>query len=637
MIKRVLITTIICYCAALPALAVGGTSFDPSGNIYSARQLGMGGVSISFSDDANGVFNNPAGLTGIKFPQLSASSRRIILDETQYSLLSWAMPSDFGTFGFGFSGVNTGGSLATQRDPATDRIIIDPSREAVSYSNSVMLFSYANETKVGFLPNDISYGGSLKFFNQALSGGVASQATATGIDLSTKYKWNSWLTLGANLQNMVEGNLNWENGESDTIGGYYKLGGKVNLLGASNEALYTHKHKLDIGLDIDLPHNTLAGNRYHLGAEYSPLEKIYLRGGFNLEQNSTGLTMGVGLVNGGFRFDYAFAQNPSIPGDNPHYFTISYVGERVVKISKKLITKEADITFVAPKDRFITDKPLVKLIISAKVVKAMEQEKRWVVTGLSETKEVKQIVETEDLSSVIFMGKEIKVNGETELSSPLAKGRNVFKVTGQVGTDTATGELRVLRFDPFEDTPMDFWAIEPIALTVTLGMIKGYPGNIFEPEKDITRAELVTLLVRSMSVNLERVTLEATFSDVSEEHWAAKYIAYAAATNIVAGYPDGTFQPKKRLTRAEGITILARYAKLAKKPGAKPVFPDLKAGHWANEFVSPAYEAGLLRYLEGKHFKPAAPFSRAEACEVIYRTPQIKAKVDQFWDTGMGK
>ncbi|MBU1026927.1 MAG: S-layer homology domain-containing protein [Candidatus Margulisbacteria bacterium] len=637
MIKRLLIITILCFSANLPVLAVSGTSFDPSTSIYSARELGMGGVSIAFSDDANGVFNNPAGLTGIKFPQLSGSSRRIILDETQYSLLSWAMPSDWGIFGFGFSGVNTGGSLATQRDPATNRIIIDPSREAVSYSNSVMLFSYAKETKLGFLPNNISFGGSLKLFNQSLNGGVASQATATGIDLNTSYKWNSWLTLGANLQNMVEGSLNWENGESDTIGGYYKLGGKINLLGASNEALYTHQHKLDLGLDIDLPHNTLGGNRYHLGAEYSPLEKIYLRGGFNMAQDSTGLTLGVGVINGGFKFDYAFAQNPAIPGDNPHYFTISYVGERVIKIDKKLVKKEADITFVSPKDRFITDQSSIKMIVDAKVVKAMDQETRWVVTGLSETKEVKPIVETEALDSVFFNGKEIKVSGQTELSSALAKGRNVFKVSGQAGTDTATGELKVLRFDPFDDTPMNYWTIEPIALNVTLGIIKGYPGNIFQPERPITRAELVTLLVRSLSVDLDAFTSEVSFADVPKDHWAAKYITYAEATNLVAGYPDGTFQPNKSLTRAEGVTVLARYAKLAKNPGAKQVFPDLKADHWANEFVSPAYEAGLLKYLEGKEFKPSSPFSRAEACEVLYRTPQIQAKVDDFWNTGVVK
>ena len=115
----------------------------------------------------------------------------------------------------------------------------------------------------------------------------------------------------------------------------------------------------------------------------------------------------------------------------------------------------------------------------------------------------------------------------------------------------------------------------------------------------------------------------------------AKYIAYGADKGLAKGYPDGTYKPNTVLSRAEGITILARYANLAEKTEEKSPFPDLAPDFWANKFILPAIEAGLLEYLKGKDFDPSAPFTRAEACEVLYRTPRIKAMIEQFWTTGV--
>ncbi|MDP2990130.1 MAG: hypothetical protein Q8O57_06140, partial [Kiritimatiellota bacterium] len=102
-----------------PSALADGTSFDPSRNSLAARQVGLGGLSLLFADDANGVFANPAGLTKLEFPQLLAAARKQLLDETQYSLLEWALPTTWGTFGVGYTAMSLGGSLPTALDPAT--------------------------------------------------------------------------------------------------------------------------------------------------------------------------------------------------------------------------------------------------------------------------------------------------------------------------------------------------------------------------------------------------------------------------------------------------------------------------------------------------------------------------------------
>ncbi|MFH1361845.1 MAG: S-layer homology domain-containing protein, partial [bacterium] len=203
----------------------------------------------------------------------------------------------------------------------------------------------------------------------------------------------------------------------------------------------------------------------------------------------------------------------------------------------------------------------------------------------------------------------------------------------------ASAETRVLRYKPFADVLSSHWALRPIVMSETLELVNGYPDNIFKPEKGISRAELVTLLVRTMPVNMNDLFIFAEFTDVPETHWANKYIAYGVSSGLVTGYPDGTFKPNKTLTRAEGITIFARYANLSSEAEATNALPfvDLAENFWANKYIIAADKAGLLKYLENKQFEPTKNFTRAEACAVLIETPQVEQKIDHYWETGETK
>jgi hypothetical protein len=641
----------ILILSASAAFAVNGTTLDPSLNLFSARQMGMGGVSIGFANDANGVFTNPSGLVKLDFPQLTASSRKIMMDETQYSLLSWALPTNYGTFGIGYVGMGSGGSLPSMLDPATGRIIINPSLEAGSYSNSVVAFSYAKEIYIKQLNKDVALGGNLKFFNQSLSGGgAADSATGMGIDLSANYRPLPWLKVGTTLQNILGGSVKWSSSQ-DKVGGYYKLGSEINLLGASEEALKPYPQVLKAGIDLDLPSSVLAASNsmlYHLGLEYFPQKNIALRAGINQETNGSGLTLGVGVVNGGFRFDYAFVQRPGLPGDTPHYFSLSYVGERVLSVFRKIKSKLAHLKILSPRDRLITDQDFIDVSGEAWGEKTYDQKRVWTVTSISATQDAFEVTEREPLSLLQLDGQPVE-QGTVEARTTLKHGRNVVQLFGVTSPEISaeatmasvvnTTEVKVLKILPFSDVSMESWALEPIYLNVVMGMITGYPDNSFKPEKGITRAELVALLVRSLGLPADTLDPYASFevfSDVKPKHWAAKYIIYGSTLKYVTGYPDGTFKPNKVLTRAEGITILSRYASLAEEMGiTQAPFSDLKVDFWANKYIIPAKAAGMLKYLEGQEFKASAPFSRAEASEVLYRVPAIQKKAEQFWNSGV--
>ncbi|MFC1571764.1 S-layer homology domain-containing protein [Candidatus Margulisiibacteriota bacterium] len=645
MTKRFFIITLLYCFIVTPCLGVSGTTLDPSTTLYSARQLGMGGVSAAFSDDATGVFSNPAGLSNIEFPQMTGASRKLVLDETQYTLLCWAMPTDFGTLGLGYTGMSISGSLPTKLDPSSGRIVIDPSREATAYDNSVVAFSYSKQLPIFGLALGLNY----KMFTQALEGDTSSTATGTGIDVGLAFKPRNWLKVGALLQNVSAGSLQWDGGAEDTIGGYYKLGLALNLLGSSEEAMFTGEQRLLIGLDADSPNKVLSSSSnqllYHLGAEYFPFENIAVRLGYNQSQSGSGLTYGIGIINGGFRFDYAFAQRPEIPGDTPHYFSFSYIGERVFSTKRTLKKKEASFKFIMPTDRMITDQEFMDVSAEARTTRIMDDVYSWTVTGVSATSEIHAATESEPLLNVSWNGEPINqeyINRTVQLKP----GRNVFELTGYTSPDASAGilepeamtaKVHVLYFEPPVDLSLDYWVAEPIALCMTMDLIKGYPDDTFRPEKGITRAELVTLLVRSLGIP-DSVLEENAFTefvDVPSDHWATKYIASATANNLVTGYPNGTFKPNKVLNRAEGVTILARYAKLPETTEADAPFIDLSPNFWANKYLSPAKAAGMLQYLEDQNFDPSANFTRAEACEVLYRAPSIQKMVDEWWNTGL--
>jgi hypothetical protein len=88
-------------------------------------------------------------------------------------------------------------------------------------------------------------------------------------------------------------------------------------------------------------------------------------------------------------------------------------------------------------------------------------------------------------------------------------------------------------------------------------IIKGYPGNIFDPNGDITRAELAAIAARFARMMDMDGANNISLTDISG-HWAEEDIRYAALIGWVTGYPDGTYRPSQPITRAEFMTLVNR-------------------------------------------------------------------------------
>ena len=93
-----------------------------------------------------------------------------------------------------------------------------------------------------------------------------------------------------------------------------------------------------------------------------------------------------------------------------------------------------------------------------------------------------------------------------------------------------------------------------------LGIISGYSDGTFGADRTLTRAEFTKIVVCMMDKEKEALSRTAFsgFSDVSNSFWATPYINYAVAENILSGYAGGTFCPDKNISYAEALTVLLR-------------------------------------------------------------------------------
>lgn len=111
----------------------------------------------------------------------------------------------------------------------------------------------------------------------------------------------------------------------------------------------------------------------------------------------------------------------------------------------------------------------------------------------------------------------------------------------------------------YTDVPAGTWYYDQVRIAVYYGYIEGTSATTIAPTDTLTREQAATIIGRlHKSDPVDGSNL--TFSDkASISSWALPYISEAAQMGYILGYPDGTFGPQKRITRAEIAQILYRF------------------------------------------------------------------------------
>ena len=105
---------------------------------------------------------------------------------------------------------------------------------------------------------------------------------------------------------------------------------------------------------------------------------------------------------------------------------------------------------------------------------------------------------------------------------------------------------------PYNDVDEDEWYYEYVAAAYKLDVIDS--NNDYDPEENISRVEALTILVRMTGMEGDKTATR--FSDVKSSAWYASTVRLATDYDVVIGYPDGTFQPERKLSRSEAAMMI---------------------------------------------------------------------------------
>jgi amidase len=166
--------------------------------------------------------------------------------------------------------------------------------------------------------------------------------------------------------------------------------------------------------------------------------------------------------------------------------------------------------------------------------------------------------------------------------------------------------------DAFTDIT-NHWAKENINLLSSKGLLIGYPDGTFRPDKGLTRAEALKVIMTYLGEEGQA----SSFKDVPTTHWANQYIGKATQLGIINGYVDGTFRPDKKISRGELAALITRAFSLKGKGTTS--FKDLNSSAWYYEYVDALVANKIVIGYADQTFKANKESTRAEYATIIVR------------------
>jgi hypothetical protein len=168
----------------------------------------------------------------------------------------------------------------------------------------------------------------------------------------------------------------------------------------------------------------------------------------------------------------------------------------------------------------------------------------------------------------------------------------------------------------------------------------------FRPDDGITRAEGAIVLIRIFGEKYDDIQeITTKYSDIDQTYMAAKQaITKATELGILSGYPDGTFRPNNKMTRAEFMKVIASYInKSVDEEGLQLDFDSMISVYdynetkdeWAVPYVTLLYRLNMTESVKKQDgLRIGEEITRAEVAQLcnffLFRAP---AKVTLLTET----
>lgn len=147
-----------------------------------------------------------------------------------------------------------------------------------------------------------------------------------------------------------------------------------------------------------------------------------------------------------------------------------------------------------------------------------------------------------------------------------------------------------------------------------IAYMQGMADGRFYPASSVTRGQVAQIFYRLLKE--QKVSSKSTFMDVPDTLWCAEAVNALASLGIVEGVGNGKFAPNQSITRAEFVTICARFTQVS---ASGETFTDVPASHWAFDAISTAASFGWVNGVGNGQFAPNQHITRAQAAVLLNR------------------
>ena len=171
----------------------------------------------------------------------------------------------------------------------------------------------------------------------------------------------------------------------------------------------------------------------------------------------------------------------------------------------------------------------------------------------------------------------------------------------------------------FGDVPTTYWAYDYIEGLAKLKIISGFGDGTFRPNDPVTRAQFSAILRQAFITNPASAQ---SFADVPANYWAAQSIGAARSSGFLSGYPGNLFKPEQNIPRVQVLVSLANGLKYASNNAQKlTAYTDAsEVPTYARSAIAAADEAGLVvQYPYSDQLEPNRNATRADVAAFVYQ------------------
>lgn len=286
-----------------------------------APQTAVGEVAVATFRDVNGVFWNPALITGISNVQASFSYNRWFAEMNYYAGAAGIRWDGVGVFALSYAGLGYGDiqeALVTSPSGSSD------TRTGGTFTGSDIVFglSVARE-----FTENLSIGATVKYIREEL---WTFSEHLWAFDVGTYYDTRfRGIKFAMSAQNF-SGSVKYVSAGSQDVEGYdipllFRIGASIDLVSHGDAFLDAGPdHRLMLG--VETVNSNDYGERWHVGGEYAFQEFISLRAGYRFNYDEGNLSFGVGLQHSFsdmmLKLDYSYVSFEHL--ESPHRVTLTF-------------------------------------------------------------------------------------------------------------------------------------------------------------------------------------------------------------------------------------------------------------------------------------------------------------------------